>query len=163
MFHQASGSPLVDGGGWIIVPGLGPVWVPPWRPDQFSAAGRLTQLLAAVGAAIDRMPSELATIQQHARDLIKEAGQPKRGKARRGVEAQLELTQRLLERPEARRAIERVASQVAPPAVAAGASPWRMDPNPDEENEGGGVSATPLIGSIVAFLVIAILLSGIFG
>lgn len=158
MFHQASGSPLVDGGGWIIVPGLGPVWVPPWRPDQFGAAGRLTQLLAAVGAALDRMPSELATIQQHARDLIKESG-----KAKRGVEAQLELTQRLLERPEARRAIERVASQVAPPAAAAGASPWRMDPNPDEENEGGGVSAAPLIGSFVAFVVIAIILGGIFG
>lgn len=158
MFHQASGSPLVDGGGWIIVPGLGPVWVPPWRPDQFGAAGRLTQLLAAVGAALDRMPSELATIQQHARDLIKESG-----KARRGADAHLGLTQRLLDRPEARRAIERVASQVAPPGVAAGASPWRMDPNPDEDSEGGGANPAATIGSIIAFVVIAIILGGIFG
>lgn len=157
MFHQASGSPLVDGGGWIIVPGLGPVWVPPWRPDQFGAAGRLTQLLAAVGAALDRMPSELGIIQQHARDLIKESGT-----AKRGADAHLGLTQGLLERTEARRAIERVASQVLPP-TAAGVSPWRMDSNPDEENEGGGANPAATIGSIVAFVVIVIILGGIFG
>lgn len=56
-----------------------------------------------------------------------------------------------------------MASQVAPPAVAAGASPWRMDPNPDEENEGGGANPAATIGSIVAFVVIAIILGGILG
>jgi hypothetical protein len=31
-FPFGFGGGMNDGGGWIWVPGLGPVWVPPWRP-----------------------------------------------------------------------------------------------------------------------------------
>jgi len=127
------GGPLVDGGGYVWIPGRGPVPIGPWRPDfggaflpQMSApfggafggaflpqmaapfGMPMTSSFASIGATLDALPAETAIVRRFVTNAL---GDEKTRKLVETKNGQLDFIKQALEDADVRAAVRAIAAR----------------------------------------------------